>query len=157
MVIFSILLLILGICFLMVELFIPGFGIFGVLGIIFVLSSWAIDIFLFKFGILIVLSQIVILSLLFIFLIKKLKNMQIYNKFILSDIVQNEKNNIGNIETFIGREGFSKTDLKPFGYAEFNGVVLDVVSDDGYIKKNSSIKIIKIDENKLYVKLVNSN
>ena len=61
------------------------------------------------------------------------------------------------MEEFIGREGICKTDLRPFGSAEFNGIVLDVLSDDGYIKRNSLIKIIKFEDNKLYVRLVNSN
>ena len=151
------LLLIVGLLCVFIELLIPGFGIFGILGIIFIILSWVITIFTFKLGIVIVLIEIIFISVLLFLMIKKLKNMQIYGKFILSDVVQQDKKEVGNMEELVGREGICKTDLRPFGSAEFNGVVLDVLSDDGYIKRNSLIKIIKFEDNKLYVRLVNGN
>ena len=151
------LLLIVGLLCVFIELLIPGFGIFGILGIIFIILSWVITIFTFKLGIVIVLIEVIFISVLLFLMIKKLKNMQIYGKFILSDVVQQDKKEVGNMEELVGREGICKTDLRPFGSAEFNGVVLDVLSDDGYIKRNSLIKIIKFEDNKLYVRLVNGN
>ena len=151
------LLLIVGLAFLVIELLIPGFGIFGIVGIILMILSWGITIFSFKLGILIVLLEIFAITLGLYIFIKKLKRMQVYGKFILSDVLENDKKDIGNMENFIGREGVCKTDLRPFGSAEFNGIVLDVLSDDGYIKKNSIIKVIKFEENKLYVRLANAN
>ncbi len=151
------LLLIVGLAFLFIELIMPGFGIFGVLGLIFMILSWGITIFSFKLGALIVLIEILSITLFLYFFIKKLKRMQLYGKFILSDVLQNEKKDIGNMENFVGKEGICKTDLRPFGSAEFNGIILDVLSDDGYIKKNSIIKVIKFEQNKLYVRLANSN
>ncbi len=151
------LLLIVGLFCVFIELLMPGFGIFGILGIIFIILSWGITISTFKLGIVIVLIEIIFISILLFLIIKKLKNMQIYGKFILSDVVQQDKKEVGNMEELVGREGICKTDLRPFGSAEFNGVVLDVLSDDGYIKRNSLIKIIKFEDNKLYVRLVNGN
>ncbi len=151
------LLLIIGLFCIFIELLMPGFGIFGIIGIIFIILSWAITIFTFKLGIVIVLIEIIFISILLFLIIKKLKNMQIYGKFILSDVVQQDKKEVGNMEELVGREGICRTDLRPFGSAEFNGVVLDVLSDDGYIKRNSLIKIVKFEDNKLYVRLVNGN
>ena len=151
------LLLIVGLLCVFIELLMPGFGIFGILGIIFIILSWIITIFTFKLGIVIVLIEIIFISILLFLIIKKLKNMQIYGKFILSDVVQQDKKEVGNMEELVGREGICRTDLRPFGNAEFNGVVLEVLSDDGYIKRNSLIKIIKFEDNKLYVRLVNGN
>lgn len=155
--IFIILLLVVGLASLIIELLVPGFGIFGIIGIIFMILSWGITIFKYTFGIGIVLVELVFITLGLYLLIKRLKRMQIYGKFILSDVVEKDKKDIGNMENFVGREGICKTDLRPFGNAEFNGVILEVLSDDGYIKRNSLIKIIKFEDNKLYVRLVNAN
>lgn len=154
----AILTLIVGITFLIIELLMPGFGIFGIIGIGLTILSWGITIFMFKaFGIFIVLIEIAIITLGLFIALKKLKNKQIYGKFILSDVLEKEKKQIGNMEDFIGKEGICKTDLRPFGIGEFSGIVLEVLSDDGYIKKDSLIKITKFEENKLYVKLLNAN
>lgn len=152
-----ILLLVVGLASLIIELLVPGFGIFGIIGIILMILSWGITIFRYTFGIGIVLVELVFIVLGLYLLIKRLKRMQIYGKFILSDVVEKDKKDIGNMENFVGREGICKTDLRPFGNAEFNGVILEVLSDDGYIKRNSLIKIIKFEDNKLYVRLVNGN
>lgn len=149
--------LVLGVLCLLAELLMPGFGIFGMLGIVFMFVSWGVTIFTFKLGFIIVLIEIMFLGLISFFAIKKLKRMQIYSKFILSDVVEQDKKQIGNMEHFIGKEGIAKTDLRPFGSAEFNGINIDVLSDDGYIKKNCLIKAVKFEENKLYVKLLNTN
>lgn len=152
-----VLLLVVGLACLFVELLMPGFGVFGIVGAILIILSWGITIFTFRLGIVIVLVEIAVITVGLYLAIKKLKRMQIYGKVILNDVLQNDKKQVGNMEEFIGREGICKTDLRPFGSGEFNGVVLDVLSDDGYIKKNSLIRIIKFEDNKLYVKLVNSN
>lgn len=153
----AILTLIIGIVCLFAELFMPGFGLFGILGFICILASWGVTIFAFKLGFIIVLIEIILLGLGGFFIIKRLKRMQIYSKFILSDIVEQDKKQIGNMEHFVGKEGVAKTDLRPFGSAEFNGINIDVLSDDGYIKKDCLIKVVKFEENKLYVKMINSN
>lgn len=155
--ILAIVLLALGIFSLIVEMLIPGFGIFGVFGIIFIIASWGITLFVFKFGLLIVFFEIIFVSVFMFLLIKELKRRQIYCKLILCDILPNSKKDIGNLEDFIGREGTSKTALRPFGIAEFNGINIEVFSDNGYISNNIKIKVIRVSENKMYVKALNSN
>lgn len=155
--ILSMLLLIFGMMSLIFELLLPGFGIFGLFGMIFIILSWGMTIFLFKFGVLIVLTEIILLSLLVLIIVKQLKNMKLYRKIVLSDVVGKEQKEIINIEHFIGMEGLTKTDLRPFGTAQFNDIIIEVLSDDGYIKSNSKIKVMRIEENKIYVKPLNCN
>lgn len=151
------LLLIVGLFFVFIELLVPGFGIFGIIGTVCIILSWLITIFTFKLGLLIVLFEVIFISVLLYLAIKQLKRMQIYGKFILSDVLQQDKKDVGNMDKFVGREGVCKTDLRPFGNAEFNGLILEVLSDDGYIKRDSLVKVIRFEDNKLYVKLVNNN
>lgn len=153
----ALLLLIIGVVSLVVELLLPGFGIFGIVGAIAVFISWAITIFSGVFGIFIVAIEIIIISLAFIFIIKKLKRMQIYGKIILTDVIRKEKKEISNLEELIGKEGVAKTDIKPFGRAEFNGIILDVYSDTEYIKVLSKIKVTRVFDNKMYVSISRAN
>ncbi|MDE6181986.1 MAG: NfeD family protein, partial [Eubacteriales bacterium] len=110
----------------------------------------------FRFGIIIVLLEIIVCFLTFYTLIKKMKRMQLFGKIILSDSIKNKKE-FANLEEFIGREGMTKTALRPTGDAEFNGVILEVMSENGYIDNNTKIKVTRILENKLYVKQLNYN
>lgn len=152
----TIVLLILGVIFLAIELIIPGFGVFGVLGLIFISISGIATILFFKFGLIVVLIELIfIISVLYI-LIKKLKSKQLFSKIILSDNT-NDVKEFANLEDFIGREGITKTVLRPAGNAEFNGVIMEVISDSGYIENNKKIKCIRILNNKIYVKKSNSN
>ena len=67
------LLLIVGLFCVFIELLMPGFGIFGILGIIFIILSWGITISTFKLGIVIVLIEIIFISIL-LFLITFIGN-----------------------------------------------------------------------------------
>lgn len=154
----TIIFLIVGIILLGIELIVPGFGIFGISGIISILISWIMTVSTFKFfGITIVLFEIIFISIGFYMLFKKMKKMQLFGRIILSDSNNKNKKDFANLEEFIGREGITRTALRPAGDAEFNGITIEVVSDSGYIDNNTRIKVTKFLENKLYVKPLNYN
>lgn len=150
-------LLIVGLFLIGVELIVPGFGIFGILGALSLLTSWAVTIFTFKLGIFIVALEIVILYFAFYFIWKYIRKRQLYSNLILFDTLKEDKRKIGNMEYFVNKEGICKTDLRPFGNVDFNGMIVEVLSDDGFVRKNSIVKATKFEDNKLYVKCVNSN
>jgi membrane-bound serine protease (ClpP class) len=45
----------------------------------------------------------------------------------------------------VGKEGETKTDLRPAGIAIIDGERVDVVSTGGYIEKNTIITVVEID------------
>ena len=51
-----------------------------------------------------------------------------------------------------GRTGIAKTDLRPSGKGDFDGTVLDVLSNGEFIKKGTRIQITKILNNQVLVK-----
>ncbi len=50
-----------------------------------------------------------------------------------------------------GKAGITNTDLRPSGVATFDGEKFDVVSNGEYIKKDSHIRVVKIEGRKITV------
>ena len=56
------------------------------------------------------------------------------------------------LESFVGREGKSVTDLHPGGTAIINGKRLDVVSRGEYIEKDSNLIVVEVTGNQIIVR-----
>jgi membrane-bound ClpP family serine protease len=57
-----------------------------------------------------------------------------------------------DMEYFIGREGVALTPLRPAGLADFDGVKLDVVSESGFIEKDTRIMVIDLEGRRISVR-----
>lgn len=150
-------LLFLGIALLVIEAFIPGFGVLGVSGIAAIIISSVIVVFTVPFGPFIVIGEIIVLAFAIYMLFKFLKKNQLYNKLILNETLNSEKKDIGNLEYYIGKEGVTKTSLRPFGTVDFDGVTVEVCSDSGYVEAQKSVVVTEISGQKIMVKLLNKN
>ncbi len=150
-------LLIVGTILLCIEIFMPGFGICGFVGLTFLISGTAITLLTVPFGFLIPAVQIAIVVIVAVSLYKYLRKKQLYGKLILNDFLAFEKKDLGNIEALIGKVGLTKTALRPQGTADFNGIISDVHSTEGYIPEGTKIKVVSVSENKLFVTRVHSN
>lgn len=157
MVYLAITLLLIGIACLFIEVFVPGFGVFGISGIISIIVSSIITVIFIPFGIIIVVSEIIIIALLMIAILNYIKRHQLHGKIILDESLNYEKNEMGDLDYFVGKEGITKTPLKPFGNVDFNGVTIEAYSDGEYIQSHEKVKVINVHENKIYVKKLNSN
>lgn len=161
---FEILLFILGVVLIIAEIFfIPGFGIFGILGIIFVVGS----LFLGLIGDLptvdgsILSAAIIQLGATFVFtgiviaiLIKYLPKTEMMNNLILHDSIDAKVDYTSSIPDnshLIGKEGISLTDLRPSGTAMFGGKRYDVVADNEYINHNCKIKVMSVEGMRIVV------
>ena len=60
----------------------------------------------------------------------------------------------GDMSVFLGREGETRTALRPSGIAEFDGVRLNVVSDGVFIAQGVRVKIVRVDGNRILVHTV---
>jgi membrane-bound ClpP family serine protease len=57
-----------------------------------------------------------------------------------------------DLKYLLGKKGIAKTDLRPTGVGEIDGINFDVISEGNYISKDSRISIIKVEGSKLIVK-----
>lgn len=168
----EIVLFVLGVIFLILEIFlIPGFGIFGILGIIFVISGLALSLVIndfFDFNItsgerlvnaflLVIISIIASITLSVIFGGNILKS-RVFKRLVLEDeqrAGQGYQVNKPSLE-LIGKQGFAKTALRPSGKIDIDGVWYDAVSNDGFIDSGVPIVVNKIENYNVIVKRLNS-
>jgi membrane-bound serine protease (ClpP class) len=161
--IIEILLFIIGVILIVLEIFvIPGFGIFGILGIIFMvgglflglisdfhLIDWnIISLAIIQLGLTFLFTAIVVF-----FLLKFLPKTEIWNKLILNAQVAS-KSGYGAkaaFEHLVGIQGVAFTDLRPSGTALINGNRVDVVTEGDFIKNGTEIIVKSVEGSKVVV------
>lgn len=161
-------LFVVGIVLLALEVFvIPGFGIAGILGIIFVLcglafSMLANDYFDFKIsqpGLLINSFMIVIGAMLLSVVVmiifgRNIMHSSAFRKLVLKDEQLSTKGYTSSTfkSNLINQEGIARTILRPSGKIEIEGVWYDAVALDGFIELGESIYVEKHENYNLFVR-----
>lgn len=153
-----------GIVLLLIEVFEPGFGIFGISGIVLLVLSIVLRAVIRKpednpiaqvFQML--LLFLIIGALLFILLaVATKKNWLKKTPLIQSGTAVNEDFSDGteNYSSLIGKEGKAVTDLRPSGKAEIDGKVYDVVADNFFINVGKRIKVNNVEGSKIGVEII---
>lgn len=148
---------VLGLGFLVAEMFMPGFGLPGISGII--LELIAIVLVYLRFGGLAALGMtLIVLALVAIALSLALRSVNkgrlSKSSVILSDEETPEEGYVAtqDMEVFLGREGVTTTVLRPTGMAEFDGVKLNVSADGEYIARDESVRVIRVEGARVVVK-----
>jgi len=147
-----ILLLIAAAVLLIVEACVPDFGICGILGLISLVAAMVITAFL-PYGIYILLAQIVFFGFFIYVLYKYIFKRRFQGKFVLDETLELDEPDF-NKKELLGKEGVTTTPLKPIGFADFNGSVIEVSSESAFILENSRIKVIDVVNNRIVVRLV---
>jgi membrane-bound ClpP family serine protease len=150
-------LLIAGCGLLVVEMFVPGFGVFGISGIVMLVISAVITAVVVPFGIFILLGEAVVVGMVIYSVAVYIQRKQLHGKLILDETLGEVQKDIGDLSYFLGKEGISKTTLRPFGMADFNGIAVEVCSDGDYVPENKQIKVIGVKKNTIIVKQLNAN
>ena len=148
------LMMIVGVVLLVVEMYVPGFGVPGISGIAllvlgFVLLKPPLAEGLLLFAIL----AAVLCVALSVCLYSASKGRLSKSKLVLNDVAvpaSMAENN--DLNYFIGREGVTHTALRPAGIGEFDGVKLNVVSDGEFIAKDRPIRVQSVDGNRIVVR-----
>jgi membrane-bound ClpP family serine protease len=149
----SAILFIVGLLLLVVEMFIPGFGIAGgtgllllVIGIIITARSWT--------DALVMTAILLALVALFLFIIlRSAKKGLLHRRLILWSASRTEQGFIAtpDYSNLVGREGMTLTVLRPAGYGDFDGQRLDIVTEGNYIPKGTKISVIRTEGRRIVV------
>lgn len=168
----EILIFIIGLILLIVEIFvIPGFGIFGIIGIVLIISSLVLAMifninFDFSFTSSVTIFQkiaIVLASLTLgfgfsIWLGKKLILADTrYGSIALKTEMTKETGYLSQGEGLfhlIGKQGVTTTLLRPSGKIEIENVSYDAISEFGHIEKGTNIEVLKFENSQLIVKKI---
>ncbi len=137
-----IILTLLGLLLLFVEILMPGFGLFGILG---TLSLMGALVLAYKiFGFFVFLMLLILAVLLFFAMILFAKKSGLYNKVVLKEQQQEKGFDESTLQGLLGKSGVTHTELKPFGVAELDGKLVDVCSTGEFIDRGTQIQVIQI-------------
>ena len=152
--IIGIVIVIVGFVLVAIELVVPGFGLPGIAGGICLLAGVFLTARTVEEGILIAIVVIVLLGILMTVILGLLAHQKVKSPIILDSEVKGSESflNSSDLEYLLNREGIALTDLRPVGKGEFDGIGLDIYSDDAYIEKGTPVVICRISENRLLVK-----
>ncbi|MEG0971069.1 MAG: NfeD family protein [Acidaminococcaceae bacterium] len=150
----EILLFVVGLGLLVLEVFIPGFGVFGVIGMLSLLGS-----FYYLLGGNAAALNWLAVSLvaaigIFALLVKYLPSNPAWNLVVLKER-QMLKEGLGtpDFSAYLGASGITVTVLRPSGIALVEGKRLDVITSGEYIATGTSVKVVKIEGNKIFVSI----
>ena len=151
----EVLLFILGMGLLILEVFVPGFGLFGIAGILSMLAS-----FYFVLGgnvsALNWLAVSIVAALaIFALLIKYLPSNPAWNLFVLKDKQENSEGYsvTPDMTQYAGKAGVAVTTLRPAGIALVDGARIDVVTFGDYIDAGTDIVVVRVEGSKIFVKI----
>ena len=148
-------LLLLGIIFLLLEMWLPGMEFFAMAGIGSLIVSAVLAVMFVPNGWFIVAGQAVIITGFLVHMYRYMKRKQLKGKLILSDNLDVPA--VQDTSYLVGREGTALTALRPYGEANFSGVRVEVSSYGPMIEQGSKIRVTKVDSNKVVVCLATDN
>ncbi|MBQ9795682.1 MAG: hypothetical protein IJW36_01795 [Clostridia bacterium] len=154
----SAMLLIVGATLMIVELFVPGFGFWGVSGSVSIIAGIIVRICM---GLNLVQSITLILLVLGFFIV--IIAVMIYGAQygILgktglferrSTLAKDYNKTSKELRKLVGRSGKAISNLDLAGQAKIRGKIYDVVSISSYIEKSSNIKVVEIKDNSIMVR-----
>jgi len=161
-------LFLIGIVLLLLEVFvIPGFGVAGILGIIFIVGGLALSMVLNDFfdfnvtgseqlttAVIIVLFAMVASIVISVLLGKSIMKTPVFRRLVLEDEQRSDQGYVSGIQSagILGKEGFAKTDMRPSGKIEIDGVWYDAVALDGYLEKGTPVYVEKHENYNVFVR-----
>ncbi len=154
-----ILLFLTGIALLVLEAFMPGFGLPGISGI--VVEVITLVLTWMQHGPLATLGMLlIVLSVLAIAISMSLRSIT-RGKLSQSKLINRETESTAagyrtaeDLNVFLNREGQVTTTLRPTGMAEFDGVKLNVVSDGEYLPAGTRVRIVRVEGSRILVRTV---
>ena len=140
---------------LIVDIFIEGFGVIAIVALMGIVASLVMVAFGVRpFGGLIALGMIAVTVPLLWLLYRFLRKRQLDGRFILSETLNFDVVEVGGLEYFLGKEGVTKTALRPQGFADFNGQNVEVASDAGFVAVDKRVRVVDVQGRRVLVKLI---
>jgi len=146
-------LIIAGFLLILLDLFVfPGTSVLGISGI--GALVWGVVRMFLDFGNLagwIALLSILLVCASIVLLFVRKKS---WKKMILNDNLDGKVNVVNEQKVKVGDEGKAVSRLVPVGQATFEGEIVEVHSLDGFTDQKTPIKVVKIENNKIFVTAV---
>lgn len=150
--------LLIGMGLLVVEVFLPGFGLPGISGIILEVAAiwlaWVNHGPVAALGMTIITLAVIAIAI-SVALKSAAKGRLSRSKLILNNPERAEGYSAAaDMDVFLGREGTATTILRPAGIAEFDGVRLNVVSEGEFVAAGTRVRIERVEGARILVRPV---
>lgn len=145
--------LIVGVALLVVETFVPGFGLPGISGIVLLVAGVVLtwNTYGMAAGLSVSLIALALAGIAISLSIKSAAHGKIsQSALILKDELPGAENE--ELAALLDQEGITTSVLSPVGTAEINGVRLEVISECAYLGKDVKVKVHRIDGNHIIVR-----
>lgn len=135
-----------GCIFIVLEIFIPGFTLTGVIGILGYLTSIILAFSDYKYGLLAIIISLNLNVTFIRFMFKKGYTLKGLTHFVLStqSNLKENKEEIDELEKLIGKAAKSISSLGPTGFVLVDEVKYNAISYDGYLDNNLDLKVIAV-------------
>jgi membrane-bound serine protease (ClpP class) len=139
-----------------VELFVPGWGIFGILGLISLGSAVVLAAYDPAFGIVSLVVALTITGVGIWIAVKVFGLKGVWSKLILKEAQENESGYVSSRDwnDLVGKEGITLTPLRPAGWVQVEGEKYDVVSEGGMIPAKTPVKVIQVEGSRIVVRRI---
>ena len=148
-----ILCLISGIALLVVEVFMPGFGLPGISGLVLIIVGVVItwNTYGAVAGLAVTLIALALAGISISMSIKSAANGKLSRSALfLKETVPPVEHE--DTEALLGKTGETATVLNPVGFAEFDGVRLNVITEGEYLAKGVPVRVERVDGTKIIVR-----
>lgn len=148
----QLILMLIGFGLLVLEIYLPGFGVAGISGTVLILAGiiFAADSVL--QALIMGLVVAVLLGVAFTIAMRAGAKGKMLNKRLILNAVATKPIKENPLEYYIGREGNAVTPLNPVGSCEIEGARISVLSDDGFIEAGAKVQVQRVEGKQLYVK-----
>ena len=142
-----------GVILLIVEAFMPGFGVPGISGIILLLAGVAMTWY--EYGAMVGLgTTVAVLALVGVAISVSLKSAS-SGRLSKSDLILNDTetppSENADMQLLVGKEGVVKNTLRPVRTAEFDCGKLHVTSDGEYVSEGQKVRIVRVEGTQIFV------
>lgn len=142
-----------GVILLIVEAFMPGFGVPGISGIILLLAGVAMTWY--EYGAMVGLgTTVAVLALVGVAISVSLKSAS-SGRLSKSDLILNDTetppSENADMQLLVGKEGVVKNTLRPVGTAKFDCGKLHVTSDGEYVSEGQKVRIVRVEGTQIFV------
>ena len=146
--------LLLGMILIVIEVFLPGFGLPGISGI--ALVGVGVVLTGVNFGALTAVGVLlVIIAVLAVLVSWVLRQAAQGSGKAHAELFLQEREDFSqqeDMQVLVGRHGLTSSVLRPAGIADFDGVRLNVVTEGGFIEKDVSVEIVRVEGTRIVVR-----
>ena len=149
----ALIMMIVGFVLLVVEMYIPGFGLAGISGSVLMIGGILLMQPTPLQALILILISVILLGVAFSLAMHSISKGRLSrSKLVLNEALNPKEADGNDLSFFLGKTGQTRTALRPAGIAEFDGVKLNVVSDGDFISAQKCVRVERVEGNRIVVR-----